>query len=57
MNLFNFVEKIKQHYYEDYTTTALKTLIIAWSVFVIVLVLFIDNKWLLAGILAYEVLP
>lgn len=42
----------------DFTTTALKTGIVLWAIFVIFLVIFvIDNKWLLAGIFLYEVLP
>ena len=38
--------------------TALKTLIVFWALFIIVLVVFfIDNPWLLAGIFLYEALP
>lgn len=49
---------IREHFQNDFTTATLKTLIVLWALFVIVLVLFfVDNKWLLAGILAYEVLP
>jgi len=43
---------------KDFTSTSLKTAIVLWAIFVIILTLFfIDNKWLLAGILLYEVLP
>ena len=42
----------------DFTATALKTAIVIWAIFVILLVVFVvDNKWLLAGIFLYEVLP
>lgn len=41
----------------DLTLLSLKTLIIVWALFVILLTLVVDNKWLLTGILAYEVLP
>lgn len=41
----------------DFTLVSLKTLIIVWAIFVVFLTLIIDNKWVLTGILAYEVLP
>jgi hypothetical protein len=41
----------------DMTLTGLKTAIIVWALFIILLAIFIDNKWLLGGILAYEILP
>lgn len=41
----------------EWAPTTLKTLIILWALFVIGLALWIDNPWLLAGILAWEVLP
>ena len=41
----------------DLTTFGLKTVIIVWSFIVIALALSTNNKWLLAGILAYEILP
>lgn len=51
-------ENVRQSFYEDFTATSLKTIIVLWALMVIFLVLFVvDNKWLLAGILAYEVLP
>ncbi len=51
-------KKIRQAFYEDYTVTGLKVAIVAWAIVVsIAVIFFIDNKWLLAGILAYELLP
>lgn len=42
----------------NFTVTTLKTAIIVWCILIILLVLFfVDNKWLLAGILLYEVMP
>jgi len=50
--------RAQQSFYDDFTTATLKTLIVVWAVLIVLLVLFVvDNKWLLAGILAYEVLP
>lgn len=43
---------------DNFTVTALKTAIIIWCILIILFVLFfVDNKWLLAGILLYEVMP
>ena len=57
----SFMEKevatFRQKVFEDFSLTSLKVAIILWALFVIVLVLFVNNKWILAGILAYEVLP
>ena len=51
-------ENFRESLNEDFTATALKVLIILWLIFVAILVIFvIDNKWLLAGVLAYEMLP
>lgn len=50
--------QIKQNFYNDFTTTALKTIIVLWAIGIILLVVFVvDNKWVLAGIAAYEMLP
>ena len=56
--LNNLIQKWRIALSEDFTATALKTAIVLWAIMVILLVVFIvDNKWLLAGILLYEVLP
>jgi len=49
--------EIKAGFYEDYTVTTLKVLIIGWALLMIILALSINNKWLLAGLLAWELLP
>lgn len=52
------IEQWRNKLAEGHTETWLKTAIVLWALFVIVLVLFtVHNKWLLAGILLYEVLP
>lgn len=49
---------VRQSFYDDFTLAGLKTVIVLWALMIIFLVLFVvNNKWLLAGILAYEVLP
>jgi len=53
----DLIKRTQQALAEDFTTTALKIIIVLWALFVIVLALGIDNRWILAGILAYEILP
>jgi len=54
----SFIKGIRQAFYDDFTAASLKIMIVLWSITIIILVVFfVDNKWLLAGILAYEVLP
>jgi hypothetical protein len=50
-------KQFRQDVYEEYSVLALKTCIIVWALFVIGLALFVNDKWLLAGILAWELLP
>ena len=51
-------QHVRQSFYDDFTLAGLKTIIVLWALFIIFVVLFVvDNKWILAGILAYEVLP
>lgn len=49
--------KFQKAAFDDFTVFSLRAVIILWAIFLIVLVLNIQNKWILAGILAYEVLP
>lgn len=53
----NLIKKIQQAFYKDFTAASLKFMIIIWALFIITLALIIDNAWILAGILAYEILP
>lgn len=42
---------------KDFTLFGLRVVITLWALFVIVLAWTISNKWILGGILAYEILP
>ena len=57
MSFTAFFERVRRSFQKNMTVTTLKAVIIIWALFVILLTLFIDNEWVLAGILAYEVLP
>lgn len=57
MFLGDIKNRVQKQYSEDYSLAALRTIIIAWCIFIIVLALIIDNKVVLSGILAYEILP
>lgn len=50
-------KQFQRDVYGEYSVFALKTFIIAWALLVIVAALWIDNKWVLAGLLAWEILP
>lgn len=52
-----FIRRVQAEFAKDFTLTALRITIILWALFVIGLALFVKNKWFLAGVLAYEVLP
>lgn len=50
--------KTRINFYNNFSASTLKVLIVVWAILVIILVLFfLHNKWLLAGVLAYEILP
>jgi hypothetical protein len=51
------IQRVQAEFAQDFTKAGLKTLIILWALFIIALALLIDEPWVLAGILAYEVLP
>jgi hypothetical protein len=50
-------DHLQSAFEQDFSLGALKILIILWSFIIILLAIAIDDKWILAGILAYEVLP
>ena len=52
-----FFGKIEKSFHDDFTLAGLKLIIILWAIGVILLVLVINNKWVLAAIAAYEMLP
>lgn len=54
----DLLEDLKRHLTQDFTMTALKTIIVIWAILLVIFVVFyVQNKWLLAAILLYEVLP
>lgn len=52
--LFN---QVRNQANQDFTLFGLRMTITLWALLVIVLAWTIKSKWVLAGILAYEVLP
>lgn len=48
---------LQRQFNTDLPVFSLKVLIILWAVMVIGAALLINNKWVLAGILAWEILP
>ena len=53
----NLAREVRQRFNDDFTLMGLRVFITLWAIAVAILVWFIDNKWILAGIAAYEVLP
>jgi hypothetical protein len=52
------IRDIRQRLTEYHSVLALKAMIVIWAILLVFFVVFfIDNKWVLAGILLYEVLP
>lgn len=52
-----WIKKLQKQFSEDMTVATLRWAITLWAIFVIALAWLIDNGWVLAGLLAYEVLP
>lgn len=52
-----YFSRVQEAFQRDFTQTSLRVVITLWALFIIVLAWTIENKFLLAGILAYEVLP
>lgn len=50
-------QRVREAASRDFTETGLKALIVGVALFWIVVALSINNKWVLAGILAYLILP
>jgi len=48
---------VQQAFYDDFTLFGLRSFIVFWALLIIILAFMINNKWILAGIIAYEVLP
>lgn len=57
----NFLKEValsvQQTANNDFSLLALKSFLIIWAVLIILTALSTNNKWVLSGILAYELLP
>lgn len=53
----DLIQAAQTYFSKNYAAGALKLLIVLWALFVVGVALLVDNAWVLAGILAYEVLP
>lgn len=53
----DLIKKLQQEFYKDLTSAMLRVAIITWALVVIIAALTVQNKWILAGILAWEILP
>lgn len=51
------INKVASQANNDMTLVGLRVTITLWALMIIVVAWIIDNKWVLATILAYEVLP
>lgn len=49
--------RLRSQFNQDFTLYGLRWLITLWAIGVIVAAWLIDNRWILAGIAAYEMLP
>ena len=52
-----WIKKLQAELARDFTVTGLRIIITLWALFIIGLAWIVDNGWVLAGILAYEILP
>jgi hypothetical protein len=52
-----FIQKVQAEFAKDLTTMMLRIGILAWALVVVIAALTIESKWILAGILAWEILP
>ena len=58
MSIFTrLFQRVHSDFANDWTEAMLRWTIVVWAAFIIILALLVRNKWILAGILAYEILP
>ena len=55
--LTSIKNKVQSNFAKDYTLSSLRIMVLALAIFFVALSWIIDNKWVLAGIVAYMVLP
>lgn len=53
----NFIQKIQEGFAQDFSAMMLRILIIVWAIVVVIAAFTVKSKWVLAGILAWELLP
>jgi len=52
-----FIQQVRREFASDFTTMMLRICIIVWAIVVVIAALSVKSKWILAGILAWEILP
>ena len=52
-----YIRRLQAQLNKDFSLTAMKLIGLSWLAIVAYLIIIVENKWLLAGILAYELLP
>jgi hypothetical protein len=53
----SFIRGIQAEFAKDLGTLTLRIAIIVWAIVVVIAALTVQSKWVLAGILAWEILP
>ncbi len=53
----DFIQRARSEFASDLTSMMLRIAIIVWAIVVVIAALTVKSKWILAGILAWEILP
>lgn len=53
----NFIQKIQNGFAQDFSAMMLRIFIVTWALIVVIAAFTVKSKWVLAGILAWELLP
>jgi hypothetical protein len=51
------IQRVRTEFARDFTSMMLRICIIVWAIVVVIAALTVKSKWVLAGILAWEILP
>lgn len=51
------IQRVRAEFARDFTSMLLRICIIVWAIVVVLAALTVKSKWILAGILAWEILP
>jgi hypothetical protein len=57
MGVNNAIAAVRAEFARDFTSMMLRIGIIVWALVVVIAALTVKSKWILAGILAWEILP